>query len=76
MARAFHEESLAIARELDDRQSVATSLNNLGLLAYQVKDYASVRTLHQESLTMCREIGDRWGIAAALLAMAAALALA
>jgi predicted ATPase/DNA-binding SARP family transcriptional activator/Tfp pilus assembly protein PilF len=65
-ARALHEESLGIQRELGNRQGIAVSLNNLGLLAADQGDYASARALYEESLTIKRELGDRQGIAACL----------
>ena len=65
-ARARHEESLAIRRELEDRRGIATSLSNLGVLATGQGDFASARALFEESLAILRELGDEWGIAIAL----------
>ena len=47
-AAACFEESLAIERQLGDRQRIATSLGNLGLVAYDQGDLASARALHEE----------------------------
>ena len=65
-ARARHEESLAIRRQLDDRRGVAISLNNLGMVALDQGDLASARALHEESLALARELGNRNGIARSL----------
>lgn len=72
-ARAQHEESLAIRRQLGDRRGVAISLNNLGMVALDQDDLVSARTLHEESLLIARELGNRNGIARSLgnLAMVA-----
>jgi predicted ATPase/DNA-binding SARP family transcriptional activator len=65
-ARAYHEESLAIQREIGDRYGIAVSLNGLGNVAHSQGDYASAQVYHEESLAIKREIGDRSGIAASL----------
>ena len=65
-ARALYEESLAIRRKLGDRWGIATSLNNLGLLAREQDDYPAARALSEESLAIQRELGDREGIALSL----------
>jgi len=65
-ARARHEESLAIRRQLGDRRGVAISLNNLGIVALDQGDLASARTMHEESLAIARELGNLNGIARSL----------
>ncbi len=65
-ARASYEESLAIFRELGDRQGTASSLSNLGLTVQEQGGHAAARALHEESLEIRRELGDRHGIAASL----------
>lgn len=65
-ARRLYEESLALRRELGDKQNIAASLNNLAVLAYEQGDYAEARTLHEESLALRRELGDKQSIAASL----------
>jgi predicted ATPase/class 3 adenylate cyclase len=62
-ARARHEESLAIKRELQDRSGIAASLNSLGNVAYEQGDFVSAQALYDESLSIARELGDRWYIA-------------
>jgi non-specific serine/threonine protein kinase len=69
-AQAAYERSLAMRRELGDRQGVGAVLNNLGLLAYEHGDYRSARALHEESLAVDRELGDRWGVAVSLIHLA------
>ena len=65
-AKACHEESLAIRRELGDRWGTAGSLVGLGNLALNQRDYRAAKTLFDESLVICQELGDRWGIATLL----------
>jgi predicted ATPase/Tfp pilus assembly protein PilF len=60
------EESLAIWRELGDRQGIATALNNLGWMAWRQGDYTVARALSEEGLAIWRELGDKQGIATAL----------
>jgi predicted ATPase/DNA-binding XRE family transcriptional regulator len=62
-ARMFHEESLALRRELGDQRGIAGSLNNLGNVAKDQGEHATARALYEESLAVIRELGDRWGIA-------------
>jgi predicted ATPase/DNA-binding SARP family transcriptional activator len=65
-ARALHEESLSLRRELGDRQGVAWSLNSLGNIVHPQGDYALARDLYQESQGLFRELGDRQGVARSL----------
>ena len=58
-ARAYHEESLAIKREIGDRQGIAGSLNNLGIIAEHLGDYASARSYFEEALVINQEMGNR-----------------
>ena len=65
-ARARHQESLAIRRQLDDQSGIATSLGNLGVVTLAQGDLASAKALHEESLAIRRQLGDRADIARAL----------
>jgi predicted ATPase len=65
-ARALHQESLKIARNLGDRLITAMALNNLANMIVTQGDYATARTLYQESLGIARQLGDRRGIAIVL----------
>jgi predicted ATPase len=62
-ARALHEESLTIFRELDDKLGISIVLNQLGTIAHDQGDYASARSLFEQSLTIKREVGDKLGTA-------------
>jgi predicted ATPase/class 3 adenylate cyclase len=66
-ARALHEESLAILRQLDDKKGMAVSLNSLGNVAWEQGDYPAARALHEESLAIMRELGNRSGIGSSLM---------
>ena len=63
LARALFGESLAIARSLDDRWTVAWVLHSLGRVAYYDDDPAAARALGEESLAVAEAVGDRWLIA-------------
>ncbi len=65
-ARARHEESLAIRRQLGDRRGVAESLSNLGTAARAQGDVVSARALHEEALAIRRELGSQGSIARSL----------
>jgi predicted ATPase/class 3 adenylate cyclase len=66
-ARALHEESLTIKRELGDKQGIAISLNNLGIIAQHQGNNAAARTLYEECMTLSRDLGDKLGIAYCLM---------
>jgi predicted ATPase len=51
--------SLAIARELDDSQGVAVSLNALAVHARDQGEFEGARSLFEESLSVWRDLGDR-----------------
>ncbi len=65
-ARALHEESLLIWRELGDAPGMALALNNLGNVAWKQADYTAARRFHEESLKIRRDLGDQGGVAASL----------
>jgi predicted ATPase/DNA-binding SARP family transcriptional activator len=62
-ARALFEESLAIKRELGDKQGITWSLCWLGIAARDQGDYGAARALLEESLAIFRELGQKGGIA-------------
>ena len=66
VARALYEESLSIARELGDKQGMASSLSNLAIIAHQEGTSDVAWALQEESLALRRELGDEQGIAASL----------
>jgi len=65
-ARALLSESLAIARELDDRWMTAWTLQALGRVAYFDNDPTLTRALAQDSLAVAEAVGDDWLVAWAL----------
>jgi predicted ATPase/class 3 adenylate cyclase len=70
VAQTYLEESLAIAREIDDRQRIASVLQPLGMVALGRGDAGAARGYLGEALSMAREIGNPREIAAALNALA------
>ncbi|WP_375329582.1 tetratricopeptide repeat protein [Microcystis sp. BLCC-F210] len=60
----FHQQSLAIDREIGDRGGEAKSYDNLGNVYYSLGEYQKAIEFHQQSLAIEREIGDRGGEAA------------
>jgi predicted ATPase/DNA-binding SARP family transcriptional activator len=69
-ARALLEESLAIFRELDNKEDIALSLRGLGNVAREQGDYGAAQALAEESLAIQRELGDKRGIASSLWTLA------
>jgi predicted ATPase/class 3 adenylate cyclase/Tfp pilus assembly protein PilF len=65
-AEALHRESLAIARECGDRESLAVALNNLGNVALDQGSAAAAATFYQEALALWQELGNMRGIATLL----------
>jgi len=68
--RSFYERSLAISREIGDRQGVASTLQGLGAVAQIHGDYVSARSYYEQGLTVRREIGDKQGMATSLQGIA------
>jgi ATP/maltotriose-dependent transcriptional regulator MalT len=60
------EESLALYRELGDKEALAWSLYNLAGTVSDQGEYSRGRSLFEESLAMFRELGTKRGIAACL----------
>jgi tetratricopeptide (TPR) repeat protein len=60
------EESLALARRLDDASIVARSLSVLALLAFFQNDARRARALLEEAAQTARLAGDNWALADAL----------
>src|SRR5205823_4502351 len=52
VARSLLEQSLALFRELDDKQNIAYVLNGLGVVIQQQGDYAAARGYLEQSLTL------------------------
>ena len=65
-ARSLLEESLAIRRELGDQARAASSLGNLGVLAFERGDLDEAESRFLEALELDRMHGNEWGASAAL----------
>lgn len=57
---------MAIKKELDDKQGIADSLNNLGLVYCSKGDLDQALEYHQRSLIIWEELGNRTNIAKSL----------
>jgi predicted ATPase len=72
VARAYLEESMAIAREVGDRRQCAYALTQLGLVIVNQGDVDSASPLYAEAVELFREVKDAWGEAFALTWLAEA----
>jgi predicted ATPase/DNA-binding SARP family transcriptional activator len=69
-AHSFFEETVAILREIGDKNFLAYSLRRLGLLAWREKDFGRAIALCKQSLSLNRELGDPRGVLACLAGFA------
>jgi predicted ATPase/class 3 adenylate cyclase/Tfp pilus assembly protein PilF len=65
-AKAMHEQSLALFRELGLKLGIARELDALGEIAQCQGNYSQAIELHTESLALRYEIGDKEGVAVSL----------
>jgi predicted ATPase len=65
-ARRRFEESLALWRELGDKQGIAFSLAWLAAAVSMLRDFATAYSFAEESVLLCREMEDKWNLALAL----------
>jgi predicted ATPase/class 3 adenylate cyclase len=65
-ARQLLERSLAIWRDLGEREQQARELNSLGITHHHLDDFGTARSLLEESAAMSREMGSAMRLAAAL----------
>ncbi len=65
-AERLAEESLTLARGLEDKGATADALQQLGTVAYHHNDYARAHTLFEESLVLYRSVDDNAGVLDAL----------
>ena len=65
-ARAVLERSLAIWRDLGDRDQQARELNSLGITHHHLDDFDTARSLLEQSAALSREVGSHMRVAAAL----------
>jgi tetratricopeptide (TPR) repeat protein len=65
-SQRLHEQSLAISREVGENRGIAFTLNNLGRLAYDKKEFSEAEQLQQQSFEAFEQLGHKQGIATAL----------
>jgi non-specific serine/threonine protein kinase len=65
-ARTCYEEALGTFRGHEDRRGLASTLNELGLIAKRRGRAEQARALHEESLALFEQIGDTAGAATVL----------
>jgi tetratricopeptide (TPR) repeat protein len=67
-SQAAHEQSLSLAHQAGDEDSIATAYSRLGVLAWEAGDYPRSRQLQEQALALFRSIAgdDRWDTAFAL----------
>lgn len=65
-AKALHEQSLTLFRELGNKLGIARELNDLGEIARYLGNYQEAVALHTESLALRYEIDDKEGLAVSL----------
>jgi len=65
-ARFFCQQSLKIARQLEDKGGIARTLHSLGLIVQDTGDLEEARRLYQQSLEIKRQLDDKQGIALTL----------
>jgi predicted ATPase len=66
-AKTYHEEALALYRDLGDELGVADALENLGFVAAAEGDLARSAAMREDVLALRRATGDKRGIAVALI---------
>ncbi len=62
-ALKYYTKSLALHKELNDKESIATDLNNLGLAYQRLGNIKLALENYSASLKMLEETGDKYGIA-------------
>ncbi len=70
---AWHEQCLALQRELGDRKGVAASLESLGIVAYERGNCAAGIALMEEALAIQRQLGEPLAVAQTLNNLGATL---
>jgi predicted ATPase/DNA-binding CsgD family transcriptional regulator len=58
----YHEQSLALWRELGYKPGIAAVLGNMGHTAMQQGDLARARAMREESVALYRELGPKWAV--------------
>ena len=65
-AKELYQQGLNIAKELGNKDGVATALNLLGSIEYRTGNYDKAKELCQQSLNIVKELGDKQGVAIGL----------
>lgn len=65
-SQTLAQEALALAQQNGQQRGIASSLNNLGIVASRRGDYVAARDYYQRSLAIQWEIDDQFGIASSL----------
>ncbi len=60
-AIGYHEQALAISRQMGDRRGESSALGNLGLASNSLGDYPKAIGYHEQALTISHQMGDRHG---------------
>lgn len=55
----YHEQALAIDREISDRRAEGEALGNLGNVYSRIGEYRRALGYHEQALAICREVSDR-----------------
>ena len=69
----LYNESLEISRQLGDQYMVAGTLNNMGMIHGDRREYDQAMKLYNESLEISRQLGDRQEVSETLNNMAITL---
>ena len=65
-ASKFYNQSLGIARQLNDQNGVAANLHNLAIVAQEQAELGKAEQLYHESLTLSERLGDPRSVAISL----------
>jgi len=61
-AKTFFEESVAILRQIDDKQNLARALAMSAPAYGQTGDISTSRAVLQEAMMLYQQLGDKWGL--------------
>jgi len=59
---SYQQQSVALAREINDRRGMSIRISNLGTYYKFVEAYDETIAMHQESIEIKRELGYDWGV--------------
>jgi tetratricopeptide (TPR) repeat protein len=69
-ASALCDESLALAREMENQDNIARALDSLGLIARHQDNHPQARSYHEEALALHQQLGDKREVARTLVNLA------